>query len=156
MEPKGSQWSVVHLIVCSWEMGKRCAFEVCALIPGRTRKLSVSLSWPAAMSTTFCRVMLVPAFFSTSTTENAKAMPATQKLSANWQPFPYLSRIVLYWRIPASFAKPLSLGSFRYRAEIMPSTGHELPTFLITDLQAVVLAATRFMYIFVFQPLMYA
>src|SRR5260370_30288376 len=145
MVPNGSQWSVVHLMVCTWEMGKRCVFEVCTLIPGRTRKLSDSLSWPAAMSTTFWRVMLVPAFFSTSTTENAKAMPATQKLSAYWQPFPYLSRIVLYRRVPASLAKALSLGSFRYRAEIMPSTGDELPTFLITDRQVVVLAATWFM-----------
>src|SRR5260370_21010683 len=144
MVPKGSQWSVVHLMVCSWEMGNRCVFEVCTLIPGRTRKLSDSFIWLAAMSTMFARVRLVPAFRSTATTEKAKAMPATQKLSANWQPFPYLSRSVLYWAMPASLVNSLLFGSFRYRAEIMPSTGDELPTFLITDRQVVVLAATWF------------
>src|SRR5712664_1395173 len=145
MVPNASQWSVVHLMVCSCEIGKRCVLEVCTVIPGSSKKLSVSFICSAAILTTFARVRLVPAFFSTSTTEKAKAMPATQKLSANRHPFPYLSRIVLYWAIPASLVNSVLFGSFRYRAEIMPSTGDELPTFLITDRQVVVLAATWFM-----------
>src|SRR5216683_3348844 len=65
MEPKGSQWSVVHLMVCSCEMGKWCVFEVRTLIPGRSRKLSDSFIWLAAMSTMFARVRLVPTFLTT-------------------------------------------------------------------------------------------
>src|SRR5260370_311674 len=68
----------------------------------------------------------------------------TRKEEKGPMPFRYLSRSVLYWAMPASLVSSLVFGSFRYRAEIMPSTGDELPTFLITDRQVVVLAATWF------------
>src|SRR5260370_39576655 len=134
MAPNASQWSVVHLMVCSCEIGKRCVFDVCTVIPGSSKKLSVSFICSAAILTTFARDRLLPAFLSTSTTEKAKAMPATQKLSANWHPLPYLSRSALYWAIPASLANSVPLGSLSERVEIMPTTGAELLMFPITAL----------------------
>src|ERR1700687_6368469 len=113
MVPNGSQWSVVHLMVCTCEIGKRCVFEVRTVMPGRSKKLSVSFNCSAAILTTFARVRLLPAFWSTSTTEIAKAMPATQKLSANGQLLPYLSRIVLYWAMPAWLVNSELFGAFR-------------------------------------------
>src|SRR5258708_31498630 len=95
MAPNASQWSVVHLMVCSCEIGKRCVLEVRTVIPGSSKKLSVSFIWSEAILATFARVRLLPAFLSTSTTEKAKAMPATQKLSANWHPLPYLYKTLL-------------------------------------------------------------